>query len=174
VDPGLADPKHRARRIVLTSTDGWTAILAWAEVFGEVLGGEAVYRVKGCNECHGVDGEGTAPAGKRPAPVLAGQKWPLEPTRAFLRTGGDGHAGVLPYPPEQLSDRELEQMLAWFADPKGPVGDYSVPASRRSIILADERDGRPITGKYGLIQLVIAADEGAGRFSHWVAKIEVK
>ncbi len=174
VDPGLADKKNFSRRIVFTSTDGWTATLAWAEIFGEVKGGEAVYRVKGCNECHGVDAEGTAPAGKRPAPALAGQKWPEETTRNFLRTGGDAHAGVLPYTPDQLSDAELAQMLAWFADPKKPSGDYAVPKDRRQIILAVERDGRPITGRHGLLQLVVAGDQGAGRFSHWVDKIEVK
>lgn len=174
VDPGLATPAHPARRIVVTSTDGWTAVLTWAEVFGEVRGGEALYRVKGCNECHGVSGEGTAPSGKRPAPALAGEKWPLDTTLAFLRQGGDAHAGVLPYPPEQLSEAELAQMLAWFADPGKPAGDYTIPASLRTIILADERDGRPISGRHGLLQLVIASDQGAGRFSHWVDKIEVK
>ena len=174
VDPGLADKKNAPRRILVTSTDGWTAVLAWAEIFGDVRGGEAVYRVTGCNECHGVDGEGTAPSGKRPAPALAGQKWPEETVRNFLRTGGEAHVGVLPYPPEQLSDAELAQMLAWFADPKKPSGDYSVPKNRRQIILAVERDGRPISGRYGLLQLVVAGDQGAGRFSHWVDKIEVK
>jgi tungstate transport system substrate-binding protein len=174
VDPALADKKNAPRRILVTSTDGWTATLVWAEVFGEVKGGEAVYRAKGCNECHGVDGEGTAPSGKRPAPALAGQKWPEDKVRDFLRTGGDAHAGVLPYPPDQLTDAELKQMLAWFADPKKPSGDYTVPKSRRQIILAVERDGRPITGRHGLLQLVVAGDEGAGRFSHWVDKIEVK
>jgi tungstate transport system substrate-binding protein len=174
VDPDLAKPAHQSQRIVITSTDGWTATLTWPEIFGEVRGGEALYRVKGCNECHGVSGEGTAPAGKRPAPALAGEKWPLDQTLAFLRQGGSAHAGVLPYPPEQLSEGELAQMLAWFADPDKPAGDYAIPAALRRVILADERDGRPITGRNGLLQLVVASDQGAGRFSHWVAKIEVK
>ena len=174
VDPGLIDKKNAPRRILVTSTDGWTATLVWAEIFGEVKGGEAVYRAKGCNECHGVDGEGTAPSGKRPAPALAGHKWPETNIRDFLRTGGEAHAGVLPYPPEQLSDAELAQMLAWFADPKKPSGQYKIPESKREIILAMERDCCPITGRHGFLQLVVAGDQGAGRFSHWVDKIEVK
>ena len=72
-DPAAGDARNAGSRIVLTSSDGWTATLWWSELFGTVPRGAALYNVKGCNECHGVNAEGTAPAGKRPAPALAGR-----------------------------------------------------------------------------------------------------
>ncbi len=41
-------------------------------------------------------------------------------------------------------------------------------------MLACERDGRPMTGREGLIQLVVGADEFASRYSHWVSEIRVR
>jgi tungstate transport system substrate-binding protein len=54
-DPTAGDARNAGSRIVLTSSDGWTATLWWSELFGSVPRGAALYNVKGCNECHGVN-----------------------------------------------------------------------------------------------------------------------
>ncbi len=59
-------------RILLVSSDGWKAVIKWAELFATMPRGEALNAVKGCNECHGLRAEGTSPEGKRPAPGLMG------------------------------------------------------------------------------------------------------
>jgi len=41
-------------------------------------------------------------------------------------------------------------------------------------VLAYERDGKPMTGREGLIQLVVGADEFASRYSHWVSEVRVR
>jgi DMSO/TMAO reductase YedYZ molybdopterin-dependent catalytic subunit len=41
------------------------------------------------------------------------------------------------------------------------------------VLLAYERDGQPLPGRDGLIQLVVGQDEFAGRYSHWVKTITV-
>lgn len=173
VDPKLGHKSNRQRRITVTASDGWASTLKWAEVFGTPRGGEAIYNVKGCNECHGVDGEGSAPAGKAATPALSGVSLPAERIRQALREGGAAHAGLNPYTTRQLSDTEMADLLAWCADPKAK-GKYTVPASKRQVILAYEKNGRPLTGRDGLLQLVVQMDEYAGRFVHWVRRIEVK
>jgi mono/diheme cytochrome c family protein len=174
-DQSIGAAKHAASRIVVTSSDGWTVTLWWQEIFGAIPHGLALYNVKGCNECHGVQAEGTSPSGKRPAPGLAGNEWPIEATLALLRAGRDEHAGLNPYTEAQMSRADLAVMLAWLKEPHwSPRGDaYRPPASRAASLLAYERDGRPLAGDGGLIQLIVGPDEFAGRYSHWVKSIEV-
>jgi tungstate transport system substrate-binding protein len=174
-DPTAGDARQASDRIVLTSSDGWTATLWWSELFGGVPRGGALYNVKGCNECHGVDGEGTSPAGKRPAPALAGREWPVDQVLARLRTGREAHGALNPYTESQLTRADLETMLEWLRKPSrtGKNGAYVAPSGRQGILLAYERDGRPMTGRDGLLQLIVGPDEFAGRYSHWVKTIEL-
>ncbi len=175
VDPKVGDASLANARIVLTSSDGWTATILWRELFGTRARGEALYAVKGCNECHGVQGEGSVPSGKRPAPALGGRDWDVDGELALLRTGRDSHGGMNPYTPDQLSRADLAAILDWFGNPTTRVKAeaYQPPPDKRVVLLAYERDGRPMTGRDGLIQLVVGPDEFASRYSHWVKTIEV-
>jgi len=174
-DPGVGDGRNAGSRILLTSSDGWTATLWWSELFGTIPRGAALYNVKGCNECHGVNAEGTAPKGKRPAPALAGRTFPPGSVEAILRSGGDAHAAINPYTEAQLSGADLQALLSWLQKPTTTVkGDaYVAPAGRQAVLIAFERDGRPATGRDGLLQLVVGPDEFAGRYSHWVKRAEL-
>jgi len=175
VDPTLGQPRNAGARIVVTSSDGWTATLLWSELFGTLARGEALYNVKGCNECHGVVGEGTSPAGKRPAPALARRSWAVDDVLPLLRAGRNAHAGLNPYTADQLTRADLAAMLAWLEKPEnGAKGErYRLAPDKRAVLLAYERDGQPMSGRDGLIQLVVGPDEFASRYSHWVKTIEV-
>jgi tungstate transport system substrate-binding protein len=174
-DPAVADARNAGSRIVLTSSDGWTATLWWDELFGTIPRGAALYNVKGCNECHGVNAEGTAPAGKRPAPALAGRTFPPGRVDTVLRTGGDAHAGLRPYTAAQVNETDLRELLAWLQKPTrtGSGAAFVPPPGRQAIVIAYECDGRPATGRDGLLQLVVGPDEFAGRYSHWVKSVEL-
>jgi tungstate transport system substrate-binding protein len=174
-DPTIGDARNAGSHIVVTSSDGWTATLWWGELFGTVPRGAALYNVKGCNECHGVGAEGTAPPGKRPAPKLAGLTSPPGRLEKVLRTGGDLHAAIRPYTTAQLSETDLQRLATWLQRPTLAVrGDaYQPPPGRQAIIIAYDRDGKPATGREGLLQLVVGPDEFAGRYSHWVKSVEV-
>ena len=176
VDPKVGDASFANARIVFTSSDGWTATMLWRELFGTRARGEALYAVKGCNECHGVQGEGSAPGGKRPAPALGGRAWDVDGELALLRTGRDSHGGMMPYTPDQLSRADLSAILEGFGNPSARAKSepYQPRPERRAILLAYERDGRPMTGRDGLVQLVVGPDEFASRYSHWVTMIEVQ
>jgi tungstate transport system substrate-binding protein len=175
VDPTFGNLRNAGSRILLTSSDGWTATLWWGELFGTVPRGAALYNVKGCNECHGVNAEGTAPAGKRPAPVLAGRIFAPGRLEKVLRTGGEFHAAIKPYSEGQLSTADLQALASWLGKPTMTVkGDaYQTPSGRQAILIAYERDGQPATGRDGVLQLVVGPDEFAGRYSHWVKHVEV-
>jgi mono/diheme cytochrome c family protein len=176
VDPGLAAPARSGSTIDVVSSDGWTATLTWDELFGHVSVGEGLYRAKGCNECHGLRAEGTHPEGKRPAPKLTGESFPVAETTAMIRTGAGQHAGISAYTSNRLSDTDLATILGWLARPArtGAKGVFVVPPARQAVVLAFERDGRQMTGREGLIQLVVGPDEFASRYSHWVAEIRVR
>ena len=175
VDPGLAAPSRASSTIDLVSSDGWTASVAWNELFGTVTRGEGLYRAKGCNECHGLRAEGTRPAGKRPAPRLAGRAFDPAGTIAMVRSGTGPHAGISAYTAARLSDEDMRGMLAWFAKPEADAGTtYAVPPEKRASVLAYERDGKAMGGREGLIQLIVGPDEFASRYSHWVSEIRVR
>jgi tungstate transport system substrate-binding protein len=175
VDPTSGDARNAGSRVLLTSSDGWTATLWWSELFGAVPRGAALYNVKGCNECHGVNAEGTAPAGKRPAPALAGRTFPQGRLEKVLRSGGDLHAAIKPYTDAQLNAADLQALRSWLQKPTMTVkGDaYRPPPGRQAIIIAYERNGQPATGRDGVLQLVVGHDEFAGRYSHWVKSVEL-
>ncbi len=178
VDPAIARPGRAAARVLVVSRDGWTSTLKWGEVFGTLTAGDALYNAKGCNECHGVDGEGSAPAGKRPVPAIAGKAArPFDFLKSVLRAGGSRHGGLNPYSDTQLTDADLKQMAAYLANPaSGSVSGSQTVADRkrRTIMLAFERDGQPLDGAGGLLQLVVGTDEFAGRYAHWVSAIHVQ
>jgi tungstate transport system substrate-binding protein len=176
VDADLASPSRSHSTIEVISSDGWTATMTWDELFGQVSRGEGLYRAKGCNECHGLRAEGTRPEGKRPAPKLLGQAFPVAETTARIRSGTGQHAGITAYSADRLSDRDLASILDWLAKPARTGSDalFVVPAARQAVVLAYERDGRPMTGRDGLIQLVVGADEFASRYSHWVSDVRVR
>jgi tungstate transport system substrate-binding protein len=173
-DPEITQRSHAGSRIVVTSSDGWTATVWWDELFSTLPRGLQLYNTKGCNECHGVSGEGTAPAGKRPAPALAGRMWPIDRVLTLLRAGGDLHAGLNGYAGNQLRRADLQVMIEWFQHPDAAGRAVSRPApEKQAVLLAYERDGQPLQGRDGLIQMVVGQDEFAGRYSHWVKTIAV-
>jgi tungstate transport system substrate-binding protein len=176
VDPDVASPSRSGSTIEVVSSDGWSAAMTWNELFGQVSRGEGLYRAKGCNECHGLRAEGTSPGGKRPAPKLLGEAFPVAETTAMVRTGTGQHAGITAYTAARLSDAELAAILGWLAKPARTGGTdlFVVPAARQAVVLAYDRDGRPMTGREGLIQLVVGADEFASRYSHWVSEVRVR
>ena len=107
-------------------------------MFGQISRGEGLYLAKGCNECHGLRAEGTSPEGKRPAPKLLGQAFPVAETTAMIRTGTGQHAGITAYTAARLSDAELAAILGWLAKPArtGSADLFVVPAARRAVVLA--------------------------------------
>lgn len=175
VDPTIADARHAGSTIVLTSSDGWKAYLSWEELFSHVSTGAALYNIKGCNECHGMKAEGTAPPGKRPAPALKGRRLDESAALDRLRKGGEAHAAINAYTEAQLTRSELEAILSTLAGTPTAAASapYQPPADRRGVLLAYEKDGRPATGADGLIQLVVGPDEAASRYGHWVQATEV-
>lgn len=176
VESALSDSSNDGKLVIITSSDKWTAVIKWAEIFGTPRGGEALYNIKGCNECHGVNGEGTSPDGKRPAPTLTGQDWNYSTVKNVIRAGKDVHAGINPYTETQLSDTALREILDWLRKPDAPVpiDGFTVDHSRMITLLAYEKDGKAITGREGLIQMIVGMDEFAGRYSRWVETIEVR
>jgi tungstate transport system substrate-binding protein len=176
VDPGLAAPSRSASTIEVVSTDGWVASLTWRELFARISPGEGLYLAKGCNECHGLRAEGTSPRGKRPTPRLIGHSYPVPETSAMIRNGTGQHQGIAAYDADRLSDADLATILDWLARPgrSDTAKAFAVPEARRAVVLAYEREGKPMTGREGLIQLVVGADEFASRYSHWVAEVHVR
>jgi cytochrome c551/c552 len=174
VDPAYCGRANRGSRLAVRSEDGWTVSVRWTELCGLATGGEALYSVKGCNGCHGFDGEGAPKGAKRTGPMLKGRSLDPAAVLARLRAGQADHGTANPFPPEQLTEAELQQILEWFAGKDAPAGRYAVPENRRDILLAFERDGQPITGKEGLIQMVVGMDDFVGRFSHWVSEIDAQ
>ncbi|MEW5983190.1 MAG: substrate-binding domain-containing protein [Acidobacteriota bacterium] len=175
VDPTLARAAGAGKRVVVESSDGWTAVLKWAEVFGALPRGEALYNVKGCNECHGVDAEGTSPPGKAPAPRLAGRAFDTAALTRLLHSGA-GHADISAYTPARITEADVRDIMAWL-DPASPPRrglPYVVAGIKQSVLLAYERDGADLSARDGLIQLVVGVDEFASRFSHWVSAIRVE
>jgi tungstate transport system substrate-binding protein len=176
VDPDLASPSRSRSTIEVISSDGWMATMTWDELFGQVSRGEGLYRTKGCNECHGLRAEGTRPEGKRPAPKLLGESFPVAETTSMIRNGTGQHAGITAYTADRLPDADMATILGWLAKParSGGADLFVVPAARQAVVLAYERDGRPMTGREGLVQLVVGADEFASRYSHWVSDVRVR
>ena len=103
VDPDLSSPSRSTSTIEVVSSDGWIATLTWHELFGRVGRGEGLYLAKGCNECHGLRAEGTSPEGKRPAPKLLGQAFPVAETTdddSRRHEPARGHHGLHGRPPD--------------------------------------------------------------------------
>ena len=65
-------------------------------------------------------------------------------------------------------------MVEWLNNPTAPPAAPAAGPESRVVVLAYERDGRPMTGRDGLLQLVVANDEFASRYSHWVTSITVR
>jgi hypothetical protein len=97
-------------------------------------------------------------------------------TTSMIRTGTGQHEGITAYTAARLSDAELNAILGWLAKPArtGNADLFVVPEARRAVLLAYERDGKPMTGREGLVQLVVGADEFASRYSHWVSEVRVR
>ena len=170
-DPTVGDSKNSETLIVVTASDGWKSVLRWNEVFGQPSGGQALADSYGCSECHGYMGEGTASQGKQATPALAASQWTAEKMAAVVRAG---HGGINPYTVEQLPDDDLAQIAAWFQDPAAPSpGSYTVPADKIGALLAFVRNGQPMKGRDGLIQLIMPMDKYSSRYAHWVQTIEL-
>ena len=113
---------------------------------------------------------GTALLAVSPADVVVG---------AVKRAEGDGSIVIrlLETAGKAATARlELASILGWLARPDrtGGADRFVVPEARREVVLAYERDGKPMTGREGLIQLVVGADEFASRYSHWVSEVRVR
>ena len=173
VDPTYCGRANSQSRLRVRSQDGWTVFITWTEVCGVPSGGEALYHVKGCNECHGVADEGAPADALRAGPALKARQLDFTAALARLRAGRAQHSYIDPYAPSQLADAELA-ILDWLGGQGAPAGSYVVPENRRVTLLAFEEDGQPMTGKDGLIQMVVGMDDFVNRFSHWVSEIEVQ
>jgi hypothetical protein len=94
----------------------------------------------------------------------------------MIRNGTGQHKAITAYDADRLSDADLAAILDWLARPgrSDTAKASAVPEARRAVVLAYERDGKPMTGREGLIQLVVGADEFASRYSHWVAEVHVR
>lgn len=169
--PDLSKAESAAKRITVKSIDGWTVSFRAVELFGEFTGGRALYAVKGCNECHGANGEGSAPPGKTAAPALMNRPLPAPLVGALLRAN---HGGVTFYGPDRVSEEEVAQIAAWLSAPDTATGSFRIDPAKNRVILAWTRDGQPLSAADGLIQLVVEYDQFAGRFSHWVDRIEIE
>ena len=174
VDPRFCERAAASPAVTVRSQDGWTVTLKWPEVCGAASGGEALYNVKGCNECHGVEGEGSAPPGKTPAPALRDRGLTPRKVAPLLRQGGKTHTKFDVYTERRLPDPDLADILSWLNGSDAAASRYVVPRERRAILLAYGRNGQTMTGRDGLIQLIVAMDEIASRYSHWVDTITVE
>ena len=81
----------------------------------------------------------------------------------------------MPYTVEQMSDADLAEIALWLDDPTAapPADAYAAPADTEPGILAYERNGQPMNGRDGLIQLIMPADKYTSRYAHWVASMEL-
>jgi len=174
VDPGFCGSANRGRRLRVTSQDGWAAYIKWVELCGVPTGGEALFNIKSCNECHGIDGEGAPKDAVRAGPMLKGRSLDPAAVLARLRSGRAQHGYIIPYAPDQLAEADLQQILDWLAGKDAAVGAYTVPENRRMTLLAFEEDGQPMTGRDGLIQMVVGMDDYVNRFAHWVSDIDAE
>lgn len=85
--------------------------------------GEELYE-QNCAACHGAKGEGDEnwrernEDGTRPPPPLngTGHTWhhPYWQLKDFIRYGGEPHGGVMPAFGDELSEEEIEAIIAWF------------------------------------------------------------
>ncbi|HEY9068973.1 MAG TPA: c-type cytochrome [Candidatus Ozemobacteraceae bacterium] len=169
--PGIDKAEMAQKRVVVKSVDGWTVSFRAGELFGDFSGGRALYAVKGCNECHGANAEGSAPPGKKAAPALVNRSLPAALIGALLRAN---HGDVKFYGPDRVSEDEIAQITAWLNAPDTATGSFRIDPAKNRILLAWQRDGQPLTPADGLIQLVVEYDQFAGRFSHWVDRIEIE
>jgi hypothetical protein len=105
-----------------------------------------------------------------------GRPYSVPETASMIRAGTGQHEGITAYTADHLSDDDLATILGWLARPgrSGESDSSVVPETRRAVVLAYERDGKPMTGREGLLQLVVGADEFASRYSHWVSEIRVR
>ncbi len=173
VDPRFCDRAETGPAVTIRSQDGWTAVVKWAQVCGTPSGGEALYDIKGCSECHGASAQGTARSGKTPAPRLTGRGLEIGRVLPLLRTGV-GHDGIDAYTEARLPEADVADIVSWLNGTSPATPRYVVPPERRPIVLAYLKNGTPMTGRDGLIQLVVGMDEFAGRYSHWVSEIEAE
>ena len=176
VEPELSNSINSEREILITSIDGWEALVKWPELFGKPRGGEVLYNIKGCNECHGFNAEGTAPAGKLRAPELINQEYDRDIVSDILRAGFENHANIKPFTIEMLNDSDLDEIMDWLENPGAPIPNdaYRPDPLKQRAILAHKMNGKNMTAEDGLIQLIVEMDEFSSRYSHWVSKIEVK
>jgi hypothetical protein len=105
-----------------------------------------------------------------------GQAYSAPETTSMIRAGTGQHEGITAYTADRLSDADLATILGWLARPgrSGKADPFVVPEARRAVVLAYERDGRPMTGREGLVQMIVGADEFASRYSHWVSEVRVR
>ncbi len=173
VDPAIGDPANAGKLVVATATDGWKSTVRWDELFGTWSGGERLADIYGCTECHGINGEGTAPAGKPATSALAGRNLSIELSMLVLRTGKPLHGQINAFTPEQITDAEIVAIMDWFKNPQSTASDFQPDPAKRMVLLCYEMNGKPMTGADGLIQMIDGMDKYSSRYAHWVQTVEV-
>ena len=173
VDPTVGDAANEGKLIVATATDGWKSTVRWSELFGTWSGGQMLADIYGCTECHGINGEGTAPEGKPATSALAGRNLSNELVTQVLRTGKPLHGELNPFTPQQLTDAEIVAIMDWFRNPQSAAGDFKPDPAKNVVLLCYEVNGKPMNGSDGLIQMIDGMDKYSSRYAHWVKTIEV-
>lgn len=70
---------------------------------------------KACTACHAVDKKVIGPAYTEVAKKYGAQKDALDMLKARIKSGGSGHWGKVPMPPQpQLSDADLTTLATWI------------------------------------------------------------
>ena len=90
---------------------------------GDAARGRAVYRVKGCYQCHGVAGQGSIMTG----PALATLRLPVDAVRAYVRSPA---RMMPPYSVKALSDAEVADIVAYLLTLPSPQAASDIPLLR--------------------------------------------
>ena len=174
VDPTVSAPANDGQLIVATASDGWKSTVRWSELFGKWSGGQMLADMYGCTECHGINGEGTAPKGKPATSALAGRNMSIELVTQVMRTGKPLHGELNPFTPAQLSDAEIVAIMDWFKNIKVVAAEPKPAPAKQIVLFCYGRNGQPMSGSDGLIQMIDGMDKYSSRYAHWVKTVELK
>ncbi len=112
--------------------------------------GEAAARGSDCFSCHSLDQKLVGPAFTAVAQKFAGQPDAASTLEAAIKNGHVGTWGQIPMPAHpQLSDTQLQQMVAWILSLKGgKSASDRAPAKRYTTSV----NGKPVTTSFPIFQ----------------------
>jgi cytochrome c len=111
--------------------------------------GEAAARGSDCFSCHSLDQKLVGPAFTAVAQKFAGQPDAASTLEAAIKNGHVGTWGQIPMPAHpQLSDTQLQQMVAWILSLKGGTSASAAPAKRYTTSV----NGKPVTTSFPIFQ----------------------